>query len=266
MAMITSRQEFIDYCLRKLGFPVIEINVDDQQIEDRVDDGFLYWQDYHYDGTERTYYSHQITQIDIDNGYITIPESMLSVIRAFPLSNSMGSIMNDPSLGYSGNMGLYGGLNSGIDGGTSSISDQAGGDSGGALTSYYITMQSMATYESMFNGSSPIRFNRHTNQIHIDMDWSEKAIIGNYILLEGYKTLNPDLYTDVYNDRWLKEYVTSLIKRQWGQNLLKYEGMQLPGGMTFNGRQLYEDGLTEVEKLEEDIQIKYELPPMMIMG
>jgi len=272
MATITTRREFIDYCLRKLGFPVIEINVDDEQIEDRVDDAFLYWQDYHYDGTERTYYSHQITEDDILNKYITLPESIISVIRALPLNSTNMDIMNDPSLGLSGGIGVIGtgsgGSLSGSYGGIGSTSDHAGGgsDGTGVLTNTYISLQAMAGFEYMFSGEHPIRFNRHTDKLHIDSDWSISMEVGNYIMVEGYSSLNRDTYPDVYNDRWLKEYATSLIKRQWAQNLIKYEGMQLPGGMTFNGRQLYDDAVTEIDKLEEQIQMQYELPPMFFTG
>lgn len=271
MAVITTRAGFIDYCLRKLGFPVIEINIDDQQIEDRVDDAFLFWQDYHYDATERSYYSHEITQDDIDNGYITLPESMIAVIRCLPMNSTRGHLMNDPGLGFTNGFNLLTGNTGAMGGnwgGNRTAHDQAGAgsDGTGPLTNAYIALQSMAGYEYMFGGETPMRFSRHTDHVHLDMNWQELAPIGNYIMVEGYKTIDPDQYTDVYNDRWLKKYATSLIKQQWGQNLIKYDQVQLPGGVMFNGRQLYDDAQLELEKLEEQIQLEYELPPMFFTG
>lgn len=266
---VTTRVELIEYCLRRLGFPVIEINVDQDQIEDRIDDGLEFYMDYHFDGTERTYFAVQVSQIDIDNGYIEVPDNMIFVTRALPFArhNSIASPIGDPNASpYSIEQilgGTFGGSNS--TGTKSSRQDQAGPTNNLTLTTFYLNMQYLETIKQMFGEAEvPIRFNRHTNRVYLDMDWST-IDVDSYIILHGWSSLDPETYTDVYADRWLKRYCTALIKRQWGANLIKYSGIQLPGGVTLDGDKMFDQASEEIDKLEDEMQDKYEEPPMPLM-
>jgi len=271
MAKVISRVGLKDYCLRRLGFPVIEINVDDDQVDDRIDDAFQIFFDYHYDGVERKYLSVQITQTDMDNGYVEIPDSMIHVTRVLPFNAGGGGAtslypMGDPSLAwdFTVNNPFSAGMPSG--GGASTTSERAGGATGFDRVSYVLSMDLYESIQSMFGGEMSISFSRHTNRVYIDMDWAEKLAVDDYIIIEGWSSLDPDVYTDVYNDRWIKRYCTAAIKQQWGANLIKYSGIQLPGGVTLDGDKMFESASTELEKLEEEIQIKYEEPPTFYMA
>lgn len=248
----TTRQELIDYCLRQLGSPVIEINVDDDQIEDRIDDAMQFFQDYHSDGTFRDYLVHEITQQDIDNEYITLNDSVLYVARIFPLSDIDGG--SSESL-FNVNYQLR-------------LNDYLGGGlQYGSMLDYTMTRQNMSLINMQLNGlSEQIRFNRHRNELHLDLDWKNELRVGAKIIVEAYVLVDPTTYPDVYNDRTLKRYATALIKRQWGQNLIKFEGMQMPGGVQFNGRALYDDAVAEITQLEETMQLNNEMPPNFFVG
>lgn len=269
MAKVTSRIELIEYCLRRLGFPVIEINIDDDQIQDRIDDTFEYYTDYHSDGTERTYLAVEVTQADIDNGYVDIPDDMIFVSRALPFGRNKNSFypFNDPKASLNinqmfGGTGLYSGTHH-----TSSTQGHAGRTNDLTLTSYYLNMQYYEQVNEMFGtGELPIRFNRHTNRVYIDTDWSTTMNVGDYVMFEGYKIVDPEVHADVYNDRWIKRYATAQIKKQWGANLIKYSGIQLPGGVTLDGDKLFNEASEEIERLEEEMQTMYEEPPMPMMG
>lgn len=270
MPAVTTRTELIEYCLRRLGFPVIEINVDDDQIQDRVDDAFDFYMDYHYDGTERVYLAVEVTQADIDNKYITVPDDLIYVKNALPLSNHALSLtsgaMGDPNSSY--NVKQLFGMGASSYSGVSSTQDQAGMGSDLPMTTYFLRMQYYSMMSEMFgqNSAVAIRFNRHTNRVYLDMDWSENIEVGQYIVLEGQKSLDPEEFTTVYNDRWIKRYATALIRRQWGANLIKYGGIQLPGGVTLDGDKIHNQAVEELEALEEEMQDKYEEPPMPLMG
>lgn len=272
MATITSREELKEYCLRKLGFPVIEINVDNDQVEDRISDAFQFYTDYHYDAVERTFYAHEITQNDIDNGYIPIPDSLISVIKVFPYGGANGNMypMGDSKLAWDFQItnpfsGALGGRS--VDGLVSG-DDQAGGFGKNRfdMLGYYLNMMNYELIQDMFSGEVPIRFNRHTNRLYLDTDMADTLQVDNYIIAEGFAALDPDTYTDVYNDRWLKRYCTAQIKQQWGANLIKYSGIQLPGGVTLDGDKLFQDAQQEIEKLEEEMQLNYEEPVSFFMG
>lgn len=268
MAIVTTRVELIEYCLRRLGFPVIEINVDEDQIEDRIDDAFDYYKDYHFDGTEKTYFSVQVTQTDIDNGYIAVPDSLIFVSRALPFgrANNQFYPFNDPNASRNFSY-LFGRGHTHGTHPTSSHQDHAGHTSDLSLSTYYINMQYYEQITEMFGGGEyPIRFNRHTNRVYIDSDWSNALAVDDYVVFEGQQVVDPEVHTDVYNDRWIKRYATALIKRQWGANLIKYSGIQLPGGVTLDGDKMFEEASAEIEKLEEEMQDKYEEPPMPLMG
>jgi hypothetical protein len=247
MAQPTTRKEFKEWCLRKLGKPVIEINVDQDQVDDRVDEALSYYWDYHFDGTERLFYKHVITQEDKDNGYIPIPENIIGAVRVFNLSSNTLSTGNMFSAQYQFVLNHL-----------HNLTDYN-------ITHFYMSMQHIQFMEEILAGAQPIRYNRHVNKLYIDTDW-EKLAIGNYIVAEAYQIVDPETYTDVWKDRWLQNYATAKIKYQWGSNLTKFEGMQLPGGLTFNGQQILQDAQAEIERLEEDMITSYSLPVMDMIG
>ena len=271
MAIASTRVELIEYALRRLGFPVIEINVDQDQVEDRVDDALQIYADYHFDAKTKVYHKHTVTQADLDNKYITVPEGLGFVTRIVESSSGglHAPVMGDPNLNYAQNpLAPTWGVGGNNFSSTSSTSDHAGGGSSGSgMVDYFLSMQNLALVKDMFGkGSMPIRFNRHTNQVHIDTAWEASFKVDEVIVIEGYEVLDPDVYTDVYNDRWLKRYLTQLIKQQWGSNLIKYAGVQMVGGVTLDGDKLYDQATTEIETLEEKLADMYELPPMPFMG
>ena len=240
MAQPTTKAEFKEWCLRKLGKPVIEINVDDDQVDDRVEEAFSYYWDYHFDGTEKTFLKHVLTSADITNKYITIAENIIGVVNIFDIGDSL-SVNNLFNIRYQF------ALNDMYD------------MSSYRLQEYMMAMQHIQFIEEMLVGKQPIRYNRHVNRLHIDMDW-EKVSAGDYVVAECYQIVDPATYGDVYKDRWLQSYATAKIKYQWGSNLTKFNGMQLPGGVTFNGEQILADAREEIQRLEEDMISSYSLP------
>ena len=246
MASPITRTEFKENCLRRLGKPVIEINVDDDQVEDRVDEALRYYWDYHFDGSSKTYYKYQITQQDKDNQYVTIPNNIIGVINIFDLGSALGTnslfniryqiALND----------LYT---------LTSVS----------MVPYYMAMQHMQFLEQMLVGKQPLRYNRNTNKLHIDMDW-DRLNVGDYLIAEAYEVIDPDTFTDAWSDRWLLRYAACLIKQQWGTNLKKFDGMKMPGGLTFNGQRIYEEATAEREQLEQEMIYSYSLPVTDMIG
>ena len=249
MANPTSRQGLIDYALRRLGAPVIEINVDDDQIEDRIDDALQFYQEYHSDATMRIYLKHELTAEDITNRYISLNDIILYVKRIFPFVGDSSNI-NMFSVKYQMHMNdLYD---------LSYIGD---------LLYYEMVQQYMSLLDMKLNGQSEFsRFNRHMNELHLDIDWESDVKAGDYVIVECMRIVDPSTYTDVYNDMFLKQYATALIKQQWGANLIKFEGMQMPGGVTINARQIFEDANLELEKIREQMQLNYEMPPDFYVG
>jgi len=257
MAIITNREEFIQYCLRRLGFPVIELNLDDDQISDRIDDALQYWQDYHFDGTQKIYYIKAITQTDINNKYLSLTEArdssnnamdIVGITRIFPVTDSQASI-NMFDLRYQLRLNeLY-------------------DFTSASYVNYTLTQQHLRSLELMFSGEVPIRFQRHMQRLYIDWAWgASEAPIGTKVIAECYANIDPTIYQKVWNDRWLKEYATALIKRTWGNNLKKFSGLQLPGGVTLNGNQIYDEAVTEIEKLEAEMQVEYGAPLEFLMN
>jgi hypothetical protein len=247
MAVPASREQFKEYCLRELGKPVIEINVDDDQVDDRVDQALSYYWDYHFDGSEKAYYKHQITSQNITDKFITLPENIIGAVNIFPIG--------DPSLSASDifNIRYQIALNDLYT--LTSVS----------LVPYYMAMQHLATVSDVLVGRQPIRYSRHKNKLYIDMDWT-KLDVGQYIIVEAYEIVDPTVYSDVWKDRWLAQYATQLIKRQWGTNLKKFIGMQLPGGVTFNGQQIYNEADEEIKRLEAEMISSYSMPVMDMIG
>lgn len=248
MANPNSRQELIDYALRKLGAPVIEINLDDDQMEDRVDEALQYYQTYHSDAIVRTYLKHQITQADINNKYIDVANQYTYVRAVFPIGDENSSINM-----FDARYQIH-------------LNDLYDMRNGGSLSFYYQTQSYLSTVQQVLNGNvTPIRFSRHQDRLHLDIDWEEMNV-GEYIIVDCDAIIDPQTFTQVYNDMWLKRYVTALFKHQWGVNLSKFEGMQLPGGVILNGRATLEDANAEIEKLEEEIRNNFEMPVDFYVG
>jgi len=268
MANPSSREQLKQYALRALGHPVIEINADDDQLEDRIDEGLQYFAQYHYDAIRRTYLKYQYTAADKarilgntsetitknsvsttwleQNNYITVPESVISVINIFPFSDK-------------GNLNLFDvryqlRLNDLYDFSSTSV------------INYDIVLRHLDFLDHILVGEKPLRFNQHDNRLYIDMDWKNDLQVGEYLVIEAYRKLDPDVYTDVYNDIYLKRYVTALFKKQWGSNLSKFGGVAMIGGVTLNGVEIYTQSLAEIEKLEGEIRSTFELNPAMMIG
>ena len=317
MAQPTTRLQFIDYCKRRLGFPVIDINVDDDQISDRVDDALQFFEDYHFDGVEKMYMKHQITQADIDRRWIYCPDAVIYVVGMFPFDDSNASI-NMFDLRYQLRLhDLYD---------FTSVS----------YVSYEITMQHIRTLNLLFSGTPQIRFNRKQNKIFLDIDWSRDLSVGDYVVIDCYRAIRPatitltgtgtaitsantiagtntvfdqellegDIITlggqelqvskitsptslstvgpvatnvtngvltkpgnsEVWNDRFLKRYATALIKYQWGSNLSKFAGIQMPGGVTLDGVRIMTEAKEEMDKIEEDMYNFNSLPSEIFTG
>ena len=243
---ISSRDDFKEYCLRKLGKPVIEINVDDDQVEDRVDEALKYYWDYHFDGTEKVFYKKQITEEDIANKYITLPQNIIGAVSIFDIGDFI-AVNNIFNIRYQIALNdLY------------TLTYQS-------MVPYYMAFQHIQLLEQLLVGKQPIRYNRNTNKLFVDTDWN-KLTPGYFLVVEAYSIVDPADYTDVWNDRWLQRYATELIKKQWGSNLTKFVGMQLPGGITFNGEKIYNDAHEALEKLESEMITSYSLPVTDMIG
>mgnify|MGYP001195298870 FL=1 len=285
MAKPTTRQELVDYCLRKLGAPVLEINVDDDQIDDLVDDALQLFNERHFDGVERMYLKYRITQDDIDRGtaynkpgsdntvgivtstanstnvsgmgtitsnwyetsnFIQVPDSIIGVEKIFKfdtssISGSMFSIKYQLFLND-----LYN-FNS-ID-----------------LLQYSMVKTYLEDIDMLLTTDKQIRYNKRQDRLYMDIDWNAQSV-GSYFVMDCWRILDPNTFTGVYNDSFLKLYLTALIKRQWGQNLSKFKGVKLPGGIEFNAREIYDDAEREIESIRERLNNEYELPPLDMIG
>lgn len=318
MANPKTRAELVTYCKRKLGFPVIEINVDDDQVDDRIDEALSFYQDYHFDGTEKIYMKHMITAEDINRRWIFCPDAVTFVTGVMPFDQSNASI-NMFDLRYQLRLhDLYD---------FTSVS----------YVSYEITMQHIRTLNLLFSGTPQFRFNRKQNKVFLDIDWARDVFPGDYVIVECYRILNPETitltgtatytsgvntvtgygttfdqqllendfitlngvdtwqiarissptsievrgplttsaanvvitsagYSDVYNDKFLKKYATALIKLQWGNNLSKFSGIQMPGGVTLDGVRIMAEAQAEIDKMEEEMFNMNVLPSEMLLG
>ena len=246
MSVPNSRATFKQYCLRRLGRPVIEINVDDDQVEDRIDEALKYYWDYHFDGTEKTYFKYLVTTDDITNKYITLPANILGAVSIYPIGESL-STNNLFNIRYQISLNDLYDLTA------------------TTMVPYYLAMQHIQLLEQLLVGQVPIRFNRWTNKLYIDMDWA-KCPAGSYIVVEAYQVIDPDTYTQAWGDRWLSRYATSLIKFQWGSNLIKYQDVNLPGGMKFNADKIYNEAKAEIDLLEHEMIHSYSLPISDMIG
>ena len=271
MAIPTTKSTFKEYCLRNLGKGVIDINVSDDQADDRIDEALQYFAQYHYDGIEKVYLKHQITQEDVDRsktnetstatdskdssitasfsegkGFIPMPSAVVSVIQIFPFDNVATNNMFDIRYQLR--------LNDLYDFSSTSI------------LHYQMTMQHLDFLSHILVGEKPLRFNQHQNRLYIDMDWSNDITAGEFLIIECYRKIDPSSYSDIFNDMHLKRYATALIKRQWGANLSKFNGVAMLGGVTMNGETIYSQAQEEIEKLEELISITNSPPMMFGMG
>jgi len=233
MAQPTTRQEFKDWVLRKLGAPVIDINVSDEQIDDRIDEAVDYWRDYHYNGSQLVYLKHQITQENKDNGYIDLPAGLLGISGIFNMQSSISTGSGIFNVQYQFVL--------------NNLEDITGYN----ITNYYMSMSHLEFLQEMLVGKPMIRYNKHVNRLYLDTD-PGLLVVGEYIIIEAYDVIDPSTYADVWGDRWLQNYASCLVKEQWGSNLTKFTGMQLVGGVSFNGEQILSDAKEERRLMEEE--------------
>lgn len=247
MADIPDRDSFKEYCLRRLGKPTLQINVADEQIEDRIDDAIQTWQEFHMDGYLETYVQVQLTQSDIDNKYITVPDDVMYIQSIMPLHDKNSAItMFD--IRYQLHLHDIFDLNF-----------------AGSLSNYVQTQQYIGLLDQILNGTQGIRYSRRGKRVYIDMDW-DNVDPDEYIIFKGWVRVDPESAVDAWNDRWLKAYATALIKRQWGENLSKFEGVLMLGGVTMNGQQIFDAALTDIDTLEDELKERYSWPIEFMVG
>jgi len=269
---ITTRETLKQYCLRALGKPVIEINVEDDQVEDRIDEALQYFAQYHYDGVERMYLKYQVTSDDVTRAranetlstvtdtadstvtavfkegknYIPMPSSVVSVVQVFPFTDKANLNLFDVRYQLR--------LNDLYDFSSTSI------------IHYDMTLRHLDLLDHILVGEKPLRYNQHKSRLYIDMDWANDVDAGDFLIIECYRKLDPATFTNVFDDIFLKKYLIQLIKKQWGANLSKFQGVAMLGGVQMNGEQIYTQALEEIQRLEEQIQLSYELPPNYMVG
>ena len=281
MAQPASRSDFKNYCLRQLGAPVLEINVADEQIDDIIDDALQYFHERHFDGVLRTYLKYQVTQDDIDRGkgpgqsgvtgittttatstidgasmqfdweensnYLQVPPSVIGIEKVFHFDGSQSMSSGMFSIKYQlflNDIYFWGAME---------------------MLTYNMTRTYLADLEFALTTQKQFRFNQRMDRLYLDVSWSELTP-GDYLVIDCFRTLDPNDYTRVWNDSFLKKYTTALLKKQWGQNLIKFQGVKLPGGVELNGREIYEDGVKELEIIREMMSNTYELPPLDMIG
>lgn len=243
MASINNRTEFSEYCLRRLGAPEISIDVTPEQVDDRVDDALQHYQDYHYDGSERLLYRHQITEEDVANKYITIPEHITGISGLFPLA---GAMLTSSDFLFDAKFQFM----------AAAVNDM----NNVSIIPWHMAMERISLFERYFSQTPPFRYNRHTDKLYIDAAWGTQIKVGKYLLIDCHSTIDPVENPDVWNDRWLKRYATALIKRQWGENLKKFQGVQILNGITLDGKTIYDEAVEEIKTLEDDMLNSYSLP------
>lgn len=255
MAQPNSRAEFIAWVKRRLGAPVINIELDDAQCDDLVDSALNIWREYHYDATERTYLKHQVTQTDIDNKYIPCSDDIISVVRVVKTNESNINLFD---IRYQLRLQDFYNF--------SNVSMQH----------YVITMDKLALLDWLLNPEPTIAFTRYTDKIHLNIDWVNKVKVGDFLVFEVYRAIpepadavppdTPAITTKIFHDRWLQRYATAMFKQQWGANLKKFGGIQMLGGVTFSGQQLFDEATLELERLEEELHANYQPPPRIFLG
>jgi hypothetical protein len=249
MAALTSRQDLHDYVLRRLGYPVIDINVDPEQVEDRIDDALQKYRDYHYDGTRHIYYKILVTQEDIDAQEFTIPNDIIGITRVFRIGGASVGANNLFNLRYQIHL--------------NDLFNFASAN----ITPYVMAMRHIETIEEVFVGQQPIRFSRHTNKLNVDMDWTGGDVkVNDFVILDCYRVIDPEEFNDVYDDIWLKKYTTALVKKQWAQHLSKFSGVQLPGGNTLDGTRMLQEAEDEIQRMDREMIMDYSLPVHDMVG
>jgi hypothetical protein len=270
MANPSTRETLKQYALRALGKPVIEINVDDDQLEDRLDEALQFYSQYHYDGIRRTYLKYKLTSADKErlkastpttetatknsvsttwyeaNNFLVVPETVIAVTNIFPFSDK--SSMNMFDVRYQLR------LNDLYDFASTSI------------INYDMVLRHLDFLDQILVGMKPIRFQQHDNRLYVDMDWVNDLEVDEYLIIDCYRKLDPTTYTDVFNDQWLKRYTTALFKKQWGANLSKFDGVIMLGGVKLNGEKIFTDAQTDIEKLEKEIRDSFEIAPAFMVG
>ena len=279
MAQPASRSDLINYCKRQLGAPVLEINIADEQVDDLVDDALQYFHERHFDGVVQTYLKYKITQDDIDRGrgrggsnpigiVTTTATSTVGIAATFSYEENSNFIQVPPSV--IGINKIFRFDNSTISGGMFSLKYQLFLNdlyffNSLEMLSYTMTKTYLSDIDFLLNTEKQIRFNQRQDRLYLDVDWGN-VTLGEYIVLDCWRLLDPNDFTRVYNDSFLKKYLTALMKRQWGQNLIKFQGVKLPGGIELNGRQIYDDAERELDKIKEVMSNTYELPPLDMIG
>ena len=274
MTKPSSRQQLIDYSLRKLGFPVLEINVDDDQIDDLVDDALQYFQERHFDGIERTFLKHEITEANLETfktgtttttgsqptsslgvvnpsftetqNFLQLPDHIISVDKVFKVDESTISsgMFNIKYQIFLNDLYYYGALD---------------------LMNYAMVKTYLEDLSRLITPDVQLRFNKRQHRLYMDIDWRQVSK-NTYLIIDCYRLVDPANASDIYNDWWLKRYLVAIIKRQWGQNLMKFQGVMLPGGVSLNGRQIYDDAIREIDQIEYELKTEYELPPLDLIG
>ena len=281
MAKPSSRQGLIDYCLRKLGAPVLEINVADDQIDDLVDDALQLFNERHFDGVERMYLKYKLTEEDIDRGKAKNTDGVGIVTTTATSTNIAGYGTTTSSWYETSNFlqvpdsvvgieKIFKFDSSTISGGMFSIKYQLFLNdlyqfNSIQLLQYAMTKSYLEDIDHLLTTDKQVRFNKRQDRLYLDIDWGAESV-GNWLVLDCYRALDPNSFTQVYNDSFLKLYLTALIKRQWGQNMSKFKGVKLPGGIEMNGSEIYSEGQREIDAIKQRMVNEYELPPYDFIG
>ena len=271
MSKPSTRQQLIDYSLRKLGFPVLEINVDDDQIDDLVDDALQYFQERHFDGVERVFLKHELTEANLNtlktsntttsasssvgvsnpqfkerNNFLQLPDHVLGVEKVYKMDQSTISsgLFNIKYQIFLNDLYYYGALD---------------------LMNYAMVKTYLEDLSRLITPDVQLRFNKRKHRLYMDIDW-EQVSNDTFLIIDCHRLVDPASASDIYNDWWLKRYLVAIIKRQWGQNLMKFQGVMLPGGVSLNGRQIFDDAVREIEQIEYELKTEYELPPLDLIG
>ena len=285
MAQPSSRQGLIDYGLRQLGAPVLEINIDDDQIDDLLDDSIQVFNERHFDGVEEMFLKHEFTQDEIDRGKATSETDATTTAGIVTTTGTSTTISGygtttsnfvensnfiqvpDSVIGIEK---IFKFDTSSISGGMFSIKYQLFLNdlyyfNSVELLQYSMTKSYLEDIDFLLTPDKQIRFNKKQNRLYLDMDYNSMNE-GDFIVIDCQRALDPNTFTKVYNDPFLKMYFTALLKRQWGQNLIKFRGVKLPGGLELNGREIYDDGQRELDAIKQKMQLEYELPPLDFIG